>query len=97
MLVSQGADKLPDVKVWGLIKNLAWAHSNTDLLSKSVFECARKRYFIKPQILTSGNLSAPWDTRMYSTSFERSTNFLQHEIFKKMIFSTFKMIYAMSK
>ena len=64
-------------------KNLVWAHSNINLLSKFVFECARKRYFIRPQILTSGNLSTPWDTRMYSTSFERSTNFLQHKIFKK--------------
>ena len=85
ILVSQGADKLPDVKVWGLIKNLVWAHSNTDLLSKSMFECARKRFFIKPQTLTSGSLSAPWDTRMFNTSFERSTNFLQHKILKEWI------------
>ena len=40
-------------------------------------------FFIKPQLLTSGHLSAPWDTRMYSTSFERSTNFLQHKILKE--------------
>ena len=59
ILVSQGADKLPDVKLWGLKKNLVWAHSNTDLLSKSVFECAHKRFFIKHESLTSGSLSAP--------------------------------------
>ena len=70
ILVSLGADKLPDVKVWGLKKkNLVRAHSDTDLLSKSVFECAHKRFFIKPQTLTSGSLSVPWDIRMYSTSF----------------------------
>ena len=85
ILVSQGADKLPDVKVWGLIKNLLRAHSNTDLLSKSMFECAHTRFFFKPQSLTSGSLSAPWDTRMYSTSFERSTNFLQYKILKEWI------------
>ena len=84
ILVSQGADKLPDVKLWGLKKNLVWANSNTtDLLSKSVFECARKRFFIKPQLLTSGSLSAPWDTRMLNTSFERSIFFLQHKILKR--------------
>ena len=83
ILVSPRAEKLPDVKVWGLKKNLLWAHSNTDLLSKSVFECGRKRSFIKPQTLTSGSLSAPWDTRIYSTPLERSTNFLQHEILKE--------------
>ena len=93
ILVSQGADKLPGVKVWDLIKNLLRAHSNIDLLSKSVFECAHTRFFIKPQTLTSSSWSAPWDTRVYSTSFERSTNLLQH----KMICSTFKMIYAISK
>ena len=61
------------------------AHSNTDLLSKSMFECAHTRFFFKPQSLTSGSLSAPWDTRMYSTSFERSTNFLQYKILKEWI------------
>ena len=35
--------------------------------------------------LTSGNLSAPWHTRMHSTSFERSTFFLQHKISKQWI------------
>ena len=85
ILASQGADKLPDFKVWVLIKNLVWAHSNTDLLSKSMFECARKRFFIKSQTLTPGSLSAPWDTRMHSTSCERSTNFLQHKILKEWI------------
>ena len=69
ILVSQGADKLPDVNVWGLIKNLLRAHSNTDLLSKLMFECFHTRFFLKPQTLTCGSLSAPWDTRMYSTSF----------------------------
>ena len=59
ILVSQGAHKLPDVKFWGLKKILVWAHSNTDLLSRLVFDCARKRFFIKPQTLTSGSLSAP--------------------------------------
>ena len=76
ILVSQGANKLPDVKVWGLIKKILRANSNEDLLSKSVFECAHTRFFFKPQSLTSGSLSAPWDTRMYSTSFERSTLYL---------------------
>ena len=57
MLVSQDGDKLPDVKVWGLKKNLVWAHSNADLLSKSVFECAHARFFFKPQDFTSGSLS----------------------------------------
>ena len=68
ILVSQLADKLPDVKVWGLKKNLVWVHSNTDLLGKSVFECARKRLFIKSQTLTSGNLSAPLDTNESKTN-----------------------------
>ena len=45
ILVSQGADKLSDVKVWGLIKNLLQAHSNTFELSKSGFEWAHTRIF----------------------------------------------------
>ena len=40
--------------------------------------------------LTCGSLSAPWDTRMYSTSFERSTNFLQHKILKEWIAALLK-------
>ena len=56
-----------------------------NLLSKSVFECIHTKFFSKPQTLTSGSLSAPWDTRMHSTSWERSTNFLQHKILKKWI------------
>ena len=45
ILVSQGADKVQDVKVWGLIKNLLQAHSNTFELSKSGFEWAHTRIF----------------------------------------------------
>ena len=37
------------------------------------------------QTLTSGSLSSPWDKRMHSTSFERSTNFLQHKILTEWI------------
>ena len=62
-----------------------WVHSYTFLLCKSAFECAHTRFFFKPKSLTSGILSVPWDTKIYSTSFERSTNFLQYKILKEWI------------
>ena len=65
--------------------NLLQVHSNTNLPSKIVLKCAHSRIFFKPQSLTSGSLAAPQDIRMYSTSFERSTNFLQHKILKEGI------------
>ena len=64
-------------------KILVWAHSNPDLLSSKVFECACKRFFIKPQTLTSWTLSAPWDTRMLITSFQIPIFFLKHKILKE--------------
>ena len=42
-----------------------------------------QKILIKPQTLKPGNLSAPWDTRMLNTSFERSIFFLQHKILKE--------------
>ena len=33
--------------------------------------------------MKSGSMSVPWDTRMYSTLFKRSTNILQHKILKE--------------
>ena len=84
--ISRGWQTARCQKLWFDKKNLELAHSNADyadLLSKKVFECARKRFFIKPQLLTSGSLSAPWDTRMLNTSFERSIFFLQHKILKR--------------
>ena len=90
ILVSKGVDKLPDVKVWDLMNDLLRAHSNPNLLNKRVFECACKRFFIKPQTLTFGSLSALWDTRMLNASFERSIFFLQHKILKEWIVALFR-------
>ena len=42
-------------------------------------------FFFKVQTLTSGSLSAPWDTRMLNTSFERSIFFLRYIIFKRLV------------